>query len=56
MSRGRAVLPAYSDTGALAVACTNCGAEAGQVCVKDDGRLSRVPCVARLAAADLFIK
>ncbi|WP_420093284.1 zinc finger domain-containing protein [Mycolicibacter arupensis] len=50
---GRAVLAAYRDTGALTVRCGHCGAEGGQPCTKADGRISRVPCVGRLAAADL---
>lgn len=50
---GRAVLAAYNDTGALTVRCGHCGAEAGQPCTKPDGRVSKVPCVDRIAAADL---
>lgn len=48
---GRAVLAAY--TGALAVPCGHCGAEPDQPCTKPDGRISRVPCVDRIAAADI---
>lgn len=51
--KGRAVLAAYADTGADAIACPHCDAEPGEPCRKPDGRVSRVPCVARLAAADL---
>lgn len=50
---GRAINPAYSDTGALAVVCMHCGAKPGDPCTKSDGRISRVPCVDRLSAADL---
>lgn len=53
MSRGRAIWQAYSDTNALAIPCTNCQAEKGIWCTKPDGRVSKVPCVARIAAADL---
>lgn len=51
--RDRAVMAAYTDTGAGSIACPHCGAEAGSPCVKPDGRVSKVPCVDRLAAADL---
>ena len=50
---GRAVLAAYTDTGALTVPCGHCGAEPDQPCTKPDGRISRVPCVDRIAAADI---
>ncbi len=50
---GRAVPAAYQDTGAANVHCPHCGAEPGQPCTKSDGRISRVPCVDRIAAADL---
>ena len=46
-----AIWQAYNDTGALAVACPHCGAERGKWCTRDDGRLGRVPCVARAAAS-----
>lgn len=49
-----AIWAAYNDTGALEVACTNCGAEKGRWCTKPDGRVSRVPCVARAADASLI--
>lgn len=52
-AKGRAVPAAYSDTGALGVACPHCGAGGGEPCTKTDGRTSRVPCVDRLAAADI---
>jgi hypothetical protein len=51
--KGRAVLAAYRDTGASEIACPHCDARAGQPCTKSDGRISRVPCVGRLAAADI---
>lgn len=51
--KGRAVPAAYTDTGALNVACSHCGAEPGSPCAKADGTVSRVPCVDRLVAADL---
>jgi len=41
---------AYNTTGALAVSCPRCGAEPGKWCTNDDGRLGRVPCVARATA------
>jgi hypothetical protein len=47
------VLPAYRGTGADAIVCPHCAADPGQPCTKPDGRVSRVPCVARIAAADL---
>lgn len=50
---GRAVLAAYRDTGAAKLPCPHCEAEPGQPCTKPDGRISRVPCVDRIAAADL---
>lgn len=51
--RGRAVLAAYADTGANEITCPHCEAEPDHPCTKSDGRVSRVPCVDRLAAADL---
>lgn len=53
--KGRAVSAAYSDTGSLQVACPHCGAEPGQWCTKSDGRVSKVPCVGRLAACTAVI-
>lgn len=53
MSRGRAIWQAYSDTNALTIPCTNCQAEQGIWCTKPDGRVSKVPCVARIAGADI---
>lgn len=50
---GRAVLAAYRDTGAMNITCPHCDGEPGQPCTKPTGDISRVPCVARLAAADL---
>lgn len=52
-TKGRAVWPAYRDTGSLAVPCVHCAAEPGRPCVKADGRVSKVPCIDRLASADL---
>ena len=47
--------PAYEATGALHIACPNCGASVGQYCVTTDGirrvRNRRVPCVQRMVAA-----
>lgn len=51
--RGRPIWAAYEDTGALSVNCANCQAEQGVWCTKPDGRVSRVPCVARIASADI---
>lgn len=48
--RGRPVLQAYTDTGALDVSCSHCGASPGQWCSTDGGRTRRVPCVVRAAA------
>jgi hypothetical protein len=42
---------AYNETGALGVRCPHCGAERGKWCTRDDGRLGRVPCVARASAS-----
>lgn len=50
MKKGRPVLAAYVDTGALDVSCTHCGATPGAWCLTDDGRARRVPCVDRAAA------
>ncbi|GFG71847.1 zinc finger domain-containing protein [Mycolicibacter senuensis] len=50
---GRAVMAAYTDTHAGEITCPHCGATAGQPCAKPDGRVSKVPCVDRIAAADL---
>jgi hypothetical protein len=41
---------AYNETNALAVRCPHCGAEPGKWCTRDDGRLGRVPCVARASS------
>ncbi|MEX3644325.1 zinc finger domain-containing protein [Mycolicibacterium porcinum] len=49
-TKGRAIWQAYSDTGALAIACPHCAAEPDKWCTKPDGRVSRVPCVDRIAA------
>lgn len=46
-----AIWAAYSDTDALSSACTNCGAQEGHWCTRPDGRIRRVPCVARSAAS-----
>lgn len=53
--KGRAIWSAYSDTGALEIACPHCAAATGQWCTKPDGRVSRVPCVARTAEASLVV-
>lgn len=53
-TKGRAVLAAYQDTGALAVSCGHCTARPGNPCTKADGRISRVPCFGRLADAGLM--
>lgn len=53
MSASHVVLAAYRDTGALAITCPHCATEPGQPCTKPDGRVSKVPCVARIANADL---
>ncbi|ORB84677.1 hypothetical protein B1987_13710 [Mycobacterium kansasii] len=55
MKRGKAIWAAYGDTGALEVACPNCSADQGHWCTKPDGRVSRVPCVSRAAAASLTV-
>ncbi|MFL0243412.1 hypothetical protein [Mycobacterium sp. SMC-17] len=55
MVNGEQAYPAYEATGALHIACPNCGAQVGEYCVTADGirrvRDRRVPCVARMAAA-----
>lgn len=51
--KGHLVMAAYADTGALTVSCPHCAAEPGQPCTKPDGRVGKVPCVDRIAAADL---
>lgn len=50
---GRAVMAAYQDTGAANIPCPHCAAQPGRPCTKPDGRISKVPCVDRLTAADL---
>lgn len=52
-SRGRPIWAAYDDTNTLGVECPQCAADTGMWCTKPDGRVSRVPCVARIAAADI---
>lgn len=37
--------------GALDVDCPTCGAERGKWCSRPDGRLGRIPCVARASAS-----
>jgi len=49
-TKGRPIWQAYADTGALEMSCPHCRAEPGQWCSRDDGRVRRVPCVARAAA------
>lgn len=51
---GKAIWAAYSDTGALEVTCGHCGAQPGQWCSRDDGRVRRVPCVERAADGGLI--
>lgn len=51
----RPIRQAYSDTGALAVHCPNCGADVGKWCSTDEGQLRKVPCVARAAAGSVVI-
>jgi len=51
--RGRPIPAAYTDTNTLPIDCPHCGSPAGTWCTKPDGRPSRVPCVARTAAADI---
>lgn len=46
-----AIWAAYSDTDALSTSCPNCGALPGRWCTKPDGRVRRIPCVARATAA-----
>lgn len=48
----RPIWAAYNQTGALDVNCPHCGAEHGQWCTRDDGRLGRIPCIARMSASD----
>ncbi len=47
--RPHAIWAAYNDTGALDVTCPHCQAQPGRWCTKDDGRVRRVPCIARSA-------
>lgn len=51
MKQGRPIWQAYNDVDALSTTCTNCGAQQGQWCTRPDGRVRRVPCVARSAAS-----
>lgn len=46
-SNGRAIWQAYSDVGALDIACPHCGAQPKQWCTRDDGRVRRIPCIER---------
>jgi hypothetical protein len=48
---GSPIWEAYADTGALEVSCPHCGAAPTQWCTRDDGRVRRVPCVARSIGA-----
>ncbi|MCV7141403.1 hypothetical protein [Mycolicibacterium fortuitum] len=41
------IAEAYRQSGALEVECSHCGAEVGNYCTRDDGRVRRTPCVAR---------
>lgn len=47
----RAIWAAYRDTGTIDIPCPRCGANSGTWCTRNDGRVRRVPCVDRLAAA-----
>ena len=38
--------------GARDIPCPTCGAEPASWCTRGDGRVGRVPCIARLAAAE----
>lgn len=51
--KGRAIWESYRQTGALEVECPTCGAppRPDAWCTKTDGRVSRVPHVARCVAA-----
>lgn len=52
-TKPRPIWAAYAAVGALAVSCPTCGAERGQWCSKPDGRVGRIPCVARTAATGI---
>lgn len=53
MSAKHVVMRAYTDTGALNIPCPHCDAQTDEPCTKPTGRVSRVPCVARIANADI---
>lgn len=54
MSRaGEPIVAAYEQTGAASAPCSHCGADTGDWCRDYHGRTTRVPCVARIAAAGL---
>jgi len=55
VKQGRAIWAAYADCNALQIDCPNCEAPQGSWCTKEDGRVSRVPCVARAAAGSLIV-
>lgn len=46
-AHGKPIWDAYADIPDLAAPCPNCGA-VDTWCTKPDGRVSRVPCIARL--------
>lgn len=47
---GKPIWRAYQDVGALRLQCPHCDAQPGQWCTRDDGRLRRTPCLARIPA------
>lgn len=52
MSRRLPIDRAYeAASDAITRACPRCGAHAGVYCQKPDGRLARIPCLARAKAA-----
>lgn len=55
MKGGKPIWQAYNDCNALAIDCPNCDAEQGNWCTRDNGRVRRVPCVARAAAGGLVV-
>jgi len=50
-TKAQPIWTAYNETGALDIDCPTCHAERGKWCTRDNGRLGRVPCVARAAAS-----
>jgi len=49
---GQPIWQAYAETAALDIECPNCWAPAGVWCTKSDGRVARVPCLARAGTAE----